>query len=788
MGAVGPTQFLVAENGRFRSFNKATGTADGAINIDPDVFFSSVTTPPGSRQSTFTTDPRVRYDRYTGRWIISMIDFTEDSHGNTTGANRVLLAVSNSGTLTTSTVWTFFYFQQDLAPPAGDSGSFADYPSLGVDMNACYIGVDEFDASGKLSHETVFVVRKSSIMSGGPIVVTAFRNLLGASGTSMGPESPQGVDNLDGSLTDGYVVGTDAQSYGNIDILRISNPGGTPSISSTIVVTVPTTSSPIAVPHLGNTGGTKGLLDSLNDRVLMGCIRNGTLWTAHVINVDSNGVATSGSPTRCGSRWYQFSNLTTSPTVAQSGTVFDSTITNPLSYWMPSIAISGQGHVAMGFSSAGAAAHANAAYTGRLAGDSPGTMGAPAAFTASSTAYNPNNNNPRRWGDYSYTSVDPNDDMTMWTTQEFCDSTNSYGTRVLKLLAPPPATPASCSPSSLPRGVSNATVNLVATTSNGSGLFDPGVNFPNHLTATVSGADVTVNSVTYIDPTHATLNLTVAANAATTARTITVTNPDGQQSTSATALLTISLNADLAITATASPIPVAAGYPLNYNIVSANNGPDSAANAVVDFTLPNMASLAYASPTPSSQTSTDLVFNLGALNSGASAPINITLAVAKTATISISLTSTISSSTPDGNSANSFSSINVPVLADSDGDGIPDVWETAHGLNPSDPSDAPLDSDGDGFTNLQEYLAGTDPQSAASVLRATISVSGSDIMISFPSVTGRTYSVEEANSPATSGAWTTIQGGIAGTGNTIAVTDTGAGANPPRFYRVRVMP
>lgn len=46
---------------------------------------------------------------------------------------------------------------------------------------------------------------------------------------------------------------------------------------------------------------------------------------------------------------------------------------------------------------------------------------------------------------------------------------------------------------------------------------------------------------------------------------------------------------------------------------------------------------------------------------------------------------------------------------DTDGDGIPDAWEIAHGLNPNDPSDADQDLDGDGASNLAEYLAGTDP-------------------------------------------------------------------------------
>ena len=41
---------------------------------------------------------------------------------------------------------------------------------------------------------------------------------------------------------------------------------------------------------------------------------------------------------------------------------------------------------------------------------------------------------------------------------------------------------------------------------------------------------------------------------------------------------------------------------------------------------------------------------------------------------------------------------------DSDNDGMPDSWETAHHLNPKDASDASKDRDNDGYTNIEEFL------------------------------------------------------------------------------------
>ena len=61
---------------------------------------------------------------------------------------------------------------------------------------------------------------------------------------------------------------------------------------------------------------------------------------------------------------------------------------------------------------------------------------------------------------------------------------------------------------------------------------------------------------------------------------------------------------------------------------------------------------------------------------------------------------------PDGQTSAWPILVQGVVLVDSDGDGMPDVWEQEHGLNPNDPSDRngkTVDSEGK-YTNLEMYI------------------------------------------------------------------------------------
>jgi quinohemoprotein amine dehydrogenase alpha subunit-like protein len=101
----------------------------------------------------------------------------------------------------------------------------------------------------------------------------------------------------------------------------------------------------------------------------------------------------------------------------------------------------------------------------------------------------------------------------------------------------------STSPSSRGQGATNQTVTVV------------GTNFVSGATAVFSGTGITVNSTTFTDSSHLSLNISVAPGAATGARNVTVTNPDFGTSTG-TGVFTV--NAGPTVTST-SPSSLARG-------------------------------------------------------------------------------------------------------------------------------------------------------------------------------------------------------------------------------------
>ena len=126
----------------------------------------------------------------------------------------------------------------------------------------------------------------------------------------------------------------------------------------------------------------------------------------------------------------------------------------------------------------------------------------------------------------------------------------------------------------------------------------------------------------------------------------------------------------------------------------------------------------------------------------------------------------------------------IPLL-DSDGDGIPDSWESAYSLNPNLPSDAAMDADGDGQSNLAEFVSGTNPRLPGDAFKAELATSATGApVVRFVAVAGKTYSVQyktALNAPDWQKVGDVTAPGVTGV---VEVPDPSGTNASQRYYRI----
>ncbi len=558
-GAVGATQVIVATNLGIKVHDKPTVTdqpivtptgysgnkAPSTLFLTLDQFFSPVLP-----RNSFTSDPHIRYDRLTKRWFVVAIAVTFDENNNLIGNNKALLAISDGDKITNSSSFTYYSFNSSIIRynKKAPNAPFLDYPTLGVDKHSVLIGgrgffINNFNGIDSVK-EVGYVIDKEKLIHGNLVVYSfQFGHIIVREGAN-GMIVPQGVHNDDPAARKSFFAGISANNDGIIIANIEYNKKNKPRFASKSTVGVENFNHPRDVSSPGGLSR----IDPVDERLLAAEIHknkltgNSSLWTAHAIGVNQSGKYISGSDSdfvreaRNGARWYKI-GIFTNPVLLQAGTVYDTSKPSgrrAVQYFNPSVAANGQGHSIVSGTTAAYNEYLNVFAAGRYQGDPLGKTKPPVKVTNTTAMYAPYYDFGGgahyyfdRWGDYSQTVVDPLDDQTIWTFQEYADVDDSYGVRVVQFKAPPPATPAAIGTLS---NKTDTTITLEGTSVNNSGFFDPGKDAGgpgyNRLSVRSTG-NIIVSTIKFISPTKISFTLNTKNKPAGQYLLI-ITNPDGQ--------------------------------------------------------------------------------------------------------------------------------------------------------------------------------------------------------------------------------------------------------------------
>ncbi|MBA3721992.1 MAG: hypothetical protein H0W88_06290 [Parachlamydiaceae bacterium] len=393
-GSVGPKQYIALCIGRIRSFDKK-GHPDGVLDVTTEQFFASVLPPEWG-----VNFPQIQYDANSGRWFLVAVN------GFGFNPNQIILAVSNEAVITKHTQWSFYAFPKNPK-------EYRQLPNFGISPAALFIGsqaVTEFEPKVKRNPEG-FVVNMKGLL-GNKLKVTHFDNLATILG---GPLFPSGVTIFDDRKDVGYFIGANTSDrFNQLAIRVINNPGTNPTLSPKVnLIDISLVLSPIPVPQKGSNVKLtpRGFLPTSSHQ------RNGFIYYTQTTLVDSNGVAVFSENARDGIRWYKINAKKSSNIkLADEGTLFSSEpdVSKARFFWLPSIMTNKNGTMFLGANTAGANYFPNASISVRLDKDEPGTLSELKLITHSKTPYN-----FEFWTEYTNLSIDPCDNRSVWSIQQF---------------------------------------------------------------------------------------------------------------------------------------------------------------------------------------------------------------------------------------------------------------------------------------------------------------------------------------------------------------------------------
>jgi hypothetical protein len=402
-GAAGPAHLMETLNGGVGIFEKATGALLSQITLQN--FWSSLGTGPGEPASD-VFDPKVLYDQYAERFVAISIGRRQ--------APQSWILIGVSATSDPTGEWSLYAIDADQFN-GQQFNEWADFPGLGLDARNYYVTANMLPnlMSGTSSRKIWVIPKGPLFQNSATIQFTEFRSSILGSGIR--PSHTFGETEYHYLLSSNWII--NSGSFPNA--LRLGRIRFMPDPIFEDLGFIAVNEYPGA-PPAPQQGGVPNL-EVLNLAPNNVVFRNGRLWTVnHVGRLGSQRVEVA---------WYELdpaeASLSEAGPPVQEGRISDSV----MSFFYPSIAVNKDNHVMIGFSASSPQMYAGAAYTAREVGDPPGSM-QPVELIKEGLGpyYKTFGAGRNRWGDYSATTVDPEDDRTFWTIQEYAEQPIGSGT------------------------------------------------------------------------------------------------------------------------------------------------------------------------------------------------------------------------------------------------------------------------------------------------------------------------------------------------------------------------
>jgi len=368
---------------------------------------------------------RANYDNVSDRYIAT-------ARSGTGGTMQLLLAVSATDDPTGA--WNYYGIVADLA-----ALQFPDWTPHGYNQNWITITANMFNVTGgAFAGSKMWVCNKADALAGAPLTVSVFPTGFMTTTHGSGGSSPMPTRDMDGGTSSMYLLNNSFTSSGVflLQITQITGSGVAPVVSAILGSPFGGTTSFHFVS--ANFSGTQRTMPQVGDarfispfsaRIPSALVRSGKIWATHTGGLP--GPSTNASPTSTGVQWYELDPTLTFPgsslpapngMLLQNGSIPGAVNTMQI---IPSIAVNCAGDAVIGFSNGDVTKNPEASYVFRLASD-PVNTNSPIRLLAAglSSYWKTLSGTTAPWGLISTSAVDPLDDSSLWTLQQYA------GTRV----------------------------------------------------------------------------------------------------------------------------------------------------------------------------------------------------------------------------------------------------------------------------------------------------------------------------------------------------------------------